>query len=152
MDWGKGITVHCDANVSAIERNIGKSYFSKFSFLFHLKNHHSKDVNFKFQLKQLSGLGVRCNFVYCCLYLICVSLIMVTIIRHIFINIFQTENFLAVKFSMGYEKSMSFLVIAKSPKVWKKKVKDRTRLLYSFIQKPRKMGHVLIKGILTDFM
>ena len=27
------------------------SYFSKFSFLFHLKNHHSKGVNLKFQLK-----------------------------------------------------------------------------------------------------
>ena len=40
-------------------------YFSKFSFLFHLKDRHSKDVNFKFHLKQSS------NFVYCsCLYLI----------------------------------------------------------------------------------
>ena len=35
------------------------------SFLFHLKDRHSKDVNFKFHLKQSS------NFVYCsCLYLI----------------------------------------------------------------------------------
>ena len=32
------------------------------------------------------------------------------------------EHFLAVKFSMGYEKNMSFLVIAKSLKVQKKKV------------------------------
>ena len=54
----------------------------------------------------------------------CVSLIMVTIFtRHIFINIFQTERFSAVKFAMGYEKNMSFLVIAKSPKVWKKSKK-----------------------------
>ena len=45
---------------------------------------------------------------------------MVTITREIFINIFQTEHFLAVKFAMGYEKNMTFLVIAKSPKVWKK--------------------------------
>ena len=45
---------------------------------------------------------------------------MVTITRHIFINIFQTGYFLAVKFSMGYEKNTSFLVIlTKSPKVWK---------------------------------
>ena len=29
-------------------------------------------------------------------------------------------HFSAVKFVMGYEKNMSFLVIAKSPKVWKK--------------------------------
>ena len=53
----------------------------------------------------------------------CVSSIMVTIKKHFFINIFQTEHFLAVNFSMGYEKNMSYLVIAKSPKVWKKKLK-----------------------------
>ena len=47
---------------------------------------------------------------------------MVTITRHIFIDIFQTEHF-SVKFAMGYEKNMSFLVIANSPEVWKKKVK-----------------------------
>ena len=35
------------------------------SFLFHLKNHHSKDVNFKFHLKRSSRLDVRSNFVYC---------------------------------------------------------------------------------------
>ena len=47
-----------------------RSYFSKFSFLFYLKNHHSKDANFKFQLKRSSRLDVRSNFVYCsCLYL-----------------------------------------------------------------------------------
>ena len=39
------------------------SYFSTFSFLFHLKNHHSKDVNFKFGLKRSSRLDVRSNFV-----------------------------------------------------------------------------------------
>ena len=58
----------------------------------------------------------------------CVSLIMVTITRHIFINIFQMEHFSVVKFAMGYEKNMSSLVIPKSPKVWKS-WKDRTRLL-----------------------
>ena len=36
----------------------------------------------------------------------CVSLIMVTITRYVFNNIFQTEHFSAVKFSiMGYEKN-----------------------------------------------
>ena len=35
----------------------------------------------------------------------CVNLIMVTITRHIFINIFQTKCFSAVKFAMGYEKN-----------------------------------------------
>ena len=39
------------------------------------------------------------------------SLIMVTITRHVFINTFQTEHFSAVKFAMGYEKNMSFLVL-----------------------------------------
>ena len=43
----------------------------KFSFLFNLKNHFSKDVTFKFQLKRSSRLELRSNFVYCsCLYLI----------------------------------------------------------------------------------
>ena len=50
----------------------------------------------------------------------CVSLVMVTINSHIFINIFQTECFSAVKFDMGYEKKMSFVVIPKCQKVWKK--------------------------------
>ena len=44
----------------------------------------------------------------------CVSLIMVTITRHVFINIFQTKQFSALKLYKVYEKNMS------SPKVWKK--------------------------------
>ena len=47
-------------------------------------------------------------------------MIMVTITRHVFIDFFQTKHFSAVKFYMGYEKNMSFHVIPKSPKVWKK--------------------------------
>ncbi len=50
----------------------------------------------------------------------CVSLIMVTITSHIFINIFQTVPFSAVKFTRGIEKNMSFLLIPKFPKVWEK--------------------------------
>ena len=46
-----------------------------------------------------------------------VSLIMVTITCHIFINIFQTVHFSAVKFSRGNEKNVSFLLIIKSLKV-----------------------------------
>ena len=50
-----------------------------------------------------------------------VSLIMVTITTsHVFTDIFQTEHFSAVKFAMGYEKNMFFLLILKSPKVEKK--------------------------------
>ena len=41
-----------------------------------------------------------------------------TLTRHAFINIFQMEHFLAVKFVMVWEK----YELAKSPKVWKKKV------------------------------
>ncbi len=52
--------------------------------------------------------------------LYCVSLIMVTITSHIFVNIFQTVHFSAVKFTRGNEKNMSFLLISKSPKVWEK--------------------------------
>ena len=46
-------------------------------------------------------------------------MVTITGVRHIFINIFQMEQFSAVKFAMSYEKNMSFLVIAKSPEVWK---------------------------------
>ena len=46
-----------------------RSYFTKFSFLFHFKNHYYKDVNFKFQLKRSRRLDVQSNFVYCsCLF------------------------------------------------------------------------------------
>ncbi len=45
---------------------------------------------------------------------------MVTITSHIFINIFQTVHFSAVKFTRGNEKNMNFLLISKSPKVWEK--------------------------------
>ena len=93
--------------------------FSKFSSLFHLKNHPSTDVNFKFQFETVKPFGFTNQFCILQLPIIpyCVSLIMVTITRQVFTNIFQTEHFSAVKFAMGYEKNMSFLVIPKSPKV-----------------------------------
>ena len=40
-----------------------------------------------------------------------------------FINIFQAVHFSAAKFDMGYERNMSFLLIAKSPKALKKVLK-----------------------------
>ena len=95
-------------------------YFSKFSFLFHLKNHHSKDVNLNFWLKPSSHLDMWIIFKLQLSVPNWVSLIMVIITRHIFINIFKTEHFSAVKFSMGFEKNTSFLVVPKSPKVCKK--------------------------------
>ena len=68
-----------------------RSYFSKFSFLFHLKNHHSKDAHLKFQLKRSGHLDVRSKLQLPISYY--VSLIMVTITRHICIDIFETEYF-----------------------------------------------------------
>ena len=49
-----------------------------------------------------------------------VSLIMVTITSHIFINISQMVHFSAVKFTRDNEKNMSFLLTPKSLKLWKK--------------------------------
>ena len=43
-----------------------------------------------------------------------------TLTRHDFVNIFQMEHFSAVKFAMGYEKNISYLVTPKSPKVGQK--------------------------------
>ena len=63
--------------------------------------------------------NIRSNFVYCSGLLLS-KLIMITITRHVFINIFQTKHLSAVKVIMIYEKKISFLVIPKSPKVWKK--------------------------------
>ncbi len=45
---------------------------------------------------------------------------MVTITSPIFINIFQTVHFSAIKFTKGNKKNTSFLLIPKSPKVWEK--------------------------------
>ena len=58
---------------------------------------------------------------------------MVTITRHIFINISETEQFSAVKFATGYEKNMSFLVITKSQKVWKKVEKIGLGIFLNFL-------------------
>ena len=44
---------------------------------------------------------------------------MVTITRHVFINVFQTIQFSAVKFDKGYDNNYSLLVIPKSPTVKK---------------------------------
>ena len=41
-----------------------QSYFSKFSFIFYLKGHHTKDVNLNFQLNWSNHLAVVSNFVY----------------------------------------------------------------------------------------
>ena len=55
----------------------------------------------------------------------CVSLIMVTITRSVFIDIFQMEHISAVKFDKGYGENISILMMPKSLKVRR----DRTGLL-----------------------
>ena len=48
-----------------------QSYFSKISFLFYLKDHHTKDVNFKCQLNQSSHLDVGSNFIAVAYIIMC---------------------------------------------------------------------------------
>ena len=75
-------------------------HFSK--ILLHLKNHHFKDILFKILVKTVKLFGFMKQF---CMQLpisYCVILIMVTITRHIFINIFQSEQHFAL---MGFDKN-----------------------------------------------
>ena len=74
-------------------------------------------------------------------------MIMVTIIRQFFIDIFQMQHFSAMKYYMGYGKNMSFLVIPKSPKVWKKVEKIG---LGSFNTKP--VFWMLLEGVKDWFL
>ena len=108
-----------------------QSYFSKFSFLLHLKNHHSKHVNLKFCLKWSSSLDVQSIFVYISY---CVSVILVIITKHPFIHIFQITPQLKKKKknSMGYQKSMSFSCDTKIYKSLKKKKKLKNLTGVSF--------------------
>ena len=50
-----------------------------------------------------------------------------TLLYHIFINIFQRIHFSTVKFTIGNGKNMSFLLLPKSQKVWKKNLKQLDR-------------------------
>ena len=76
---------------------------------------------FQIWLKSVKQFGYKKRLCICdCLYLHCVSLIMVTITSHIFINTFQTVHFPAVKFTRGIAKNTSFLLIPRSLKVWEK--------------------------------
>ncbi len=86
-----------------------------------MMRHHLKYLGFKFHWNRLNRSDTRRDYVFCNLPIPnCVSLIMVTITSHIFINIFQMAHFSAVKFNRCNEKNMSFLLIPKSPKVWEK--------------------------------
>ena len=112
------------------------SYFPKFSLLFHLKINHSKDANLKFWLNWSSCsdtvLYIAVAFIFLC---------KLTISSNIFIDIFQAKHFPAVKFAMGNEKNMSFLVIPKSPNIWKKIEKSNWASLKCYILS--KSHHIL---------
>ncbi len=85
---------------------------------------------FKFQLNRFNRLDTRRDDIILQLPIsYCVSLIMVTITSHIFISIFQTVRFSAVKFTRDNEKNMSFLLMPKSLKVWKNIWSNQTGLL-----------------------
>ena len=93
--------------------------FFKFTFLFHVKNHHSKNVSLKFWLKW-SNLDVRSNFVYfSCLYVTLWVLIMATLTRHVFITILQMEHFSIMIFVMGFEKNLKKIGLGSFKLSWK---------------------------------
>ena len=54
-------------------------------------------------------LDLRSNLYNAVAYSYCETLIMVTIIRQVLTNFFQTEHVSAVKFALGYKKNMTFL-------------------------------------------
>ena len=94
------------------------SIFQNLFFFFIFDESSLQSCKFKILVETVQSFG--CTKQFCDLHLTisyCVSLIMVAITRHSFISIFQTEHISAVKFDMGYEKIMNFLVILKSPKV-----------------------------------
>ncbi len=114
----------------------GKSYIFYFFYILKVTGPISQNADiysndasspkkywFQIPVKSLNRVDARTDYVFCnCLYLIVysVSLIMVTITSHIFMNIFKTVHFSAVKFTSGNEKNMSFLLVPESPKVWNK--------------------------------
>ena len=72
-------------------------------FLFHLKNHYSKAINSKLELKWSSCLDVFCDLQlpllckYNCGYH-----------NQVCFSIFQMEHVSVIEFNAGYEKNMSF--------------------------------------------
>ena len=97
-------------------------------FFFPLKNHHSKDVNFKFQLKWSSHLNLQSNFLLQLLISYYVSLIMVTttICSHVFVNIYQMESLFNCEIWHGLWEKYELSCDSKISKSSKKVKKDRT--------------------------
>ena len=77
--------------------------FQNIKFSVSFEESSLKRCKFKISVETVKPFG--CTKQICILQLpvpYCVSLIMVTITRYIFINFFQTECFSAVEFAMGY--------------------------------------------------
>ena len=61
-EYWRAAGVNCMVNITTDKCLLllkgARFYFSKFSFLIYLKDHHTKDVNLKFQLNRSSRLDV----------------------------------------------------------------------------------------------
>ncbi len=89
-------------------------------FFIQMMRHYLQYLDFRFHLNRLNRLDTRQEYMFCNCLQYCVSLIMVTITSHTFINIFQTVHFSAMKLTRGNEKNIGFPLIPKSLKVLKK--------------------------------
>ena len=98
-----------------------RSYFSKFSFVFHLKCHHTKDVNLKFQLNWSNRLDVV-SYNYYVSFITADGYHIQTLFSLISSKriTFQLWNF------MRYEKNMRITCDTKISKNWGKSWKDGT--------------------------
>ena len=106
-----------------------QSFFQNWCFFVSFEESSLQSFKFIIWVETVKPFGWRKQF--CDLQLpihvpYCVSSIMVTIIWHIFINIFQTKNISAIKYDTGYEKNIwAFLWLQnlqkfdkKSKKIW----------------------------------
>ncbi len=112
-----------------------------------MMRHHPRTLSLKFQLNRLNGLDTRRD-VFAVIYILLWNLIMETITSHIFINIFQTVPFTAVKFTRGIEKKIEISSNTKiSHKVWKKNLKQSDRAPFKVCLRMR--GRAPVQTIVT---
>ena len=90
-------------------------------------HHHPRDLDFKLQLNQPDHFDARRDNVATAF--LCKYNYDYHTLSYIFINIFQTVHFSAVKVTMDYEKNTSFLLIPNLQKALKKFDQNRAALL-----------------------
>ena len=98
------------------------SDFSEWSFFIQMMCHHRRNIGLKFQLKQSCHLDTWRAYAYYNITLsipYCVSLIMFTISSQIFLLISSKQYIFHQLNSPGVTRTMSFLLVPKSQKVWK---------------------------------